>query len=148
MIGQRSESEKILVRHTESEGSWGSSAGRIASSTSIAYRIKDTAATGHNKMATQNSLLGPILGGLLGFLGATGAAIITFILARRDRVRRMDDEHLEEDHRGHELVHVPHFNGFPPRGTIGAVGDMHHGHHSWIEFQRCIEVNVVRGRSG
>ncbi|GAW16553.1 hypothetical protein ANO14919_059840 [Xylariales sp. No.14919] len=53
-------------------------------------------------MTIPNSLLGPILGGLLGFLGAIGAAIVAFILAQRDRVRRMNEERIEDD-RGHEL---------------------------------------------
>ncbi|KAI0872312.1 hypothetical protein GGS24DRAFT_502955 [Hypoxylon argillaceum] len=45
-------------------------------------------------MAVPNSLLGPILGGLLGFLGTIGAAIIALVLARRERVRRMDEERI------------------------------------------------------
>lgn len=45
-------------------------------------------------MAIPNNLLGPILGGLLGFLGAIGATIIAFILARRNQVRRMDEERI------------------------------------------------------
>ncbi|KAI1148302.1 hypothetical protein F4825DRAFT_104782 [Nemania diffusa] len=56
-------------------------------------------------MAVPNSLLGPILGGLLGFLGAIGAAIIALVLARRERVRRMDEERIQ-DNRGRELSHV------------------------------------------
>lgn len=47
-------------------------------------------------MAVPNSLLGPILGGLLGFLGAIGAAIIALVLARRERVRRMDEERIRK----------------------------------------------------
>ncbi|KAI1421290.1 hypothetical protein F5Y12DRAFT_718632 [Xylaria sp. FL1777] len=79
-------------------------------------------------MAIENSLLGPILGALLGLLGAIGAAIIAFILARRDRVRRLHDQRIEDDC-GHELGHIRHCNGFPHRGTIGAVDDTHHSHH-------------------
>ncbi|KAI0399550.1 hypothetical protein F4802DRAFT_32445 [Xylaria palmicola] len=88
-------------------------------------------------MAIPNSLLGPILGGLLGFLGAIGAAIIACILARRGRVQRMDEERIDD--RGHELGRIPHDNGFPCRETIGAMGDMHHGEHWSVEFQRWIE---------
>ncbi|KAI0970671.1 hypothetical protein F4678DRAFT_435903 [Xylaria arbuscula] len=95
-------------------------------------------------MAMPNNLLGPIIGGLLGFFGAIGAAIIAFILARRDRVRRMDEE--RNDDRGHELGHIPPFNNFPHQRAIGAVRDMHHSHHRWVEFQRLIEFNVARGR--
>lgn len=66
----------------------------IAISTSFAYRIKDTATTCPNNMAISNGILGPILGGLLGFLGAIGAAIVAFILARRNRVRQTDEERI------------------------------------------------------
>ncbi|KAI0470216.1 hypothetical protein F4859DRAFT_515741 [Xylaria cf. heliscus] len=76
-------------------------------------------------MAISNSLLGPVLGGLLGFLGAVGAAIVAFILSQRDRIRRMDEERIEDD-RGRELGHIPHDNGFLHRETIGAVDDTHH----------------------
>ncbi|KAJ2993365.1 hypothetical protein NUW58_g1865 [Xylaria curta] len=45
-------------------------------------------------MAEPHSLLGPVLGGLLGFLGAIGAAIIAYFLARQDRVQQMDEERI------------------------------------------------------
>ncbi|KAI1203720.1 hypothetical protein F5X97DRAFT_318370 [Nemania serpens] len=94
-------------------------------------------------MAVPNSLLGPILGGLLGFLGAIGAAIITFILSQRDRLRRMDEERIEDDG-GHELGHILHDNGFPHREIISAGGVMHHNGH--LSIERCIEVSIARSR--
>ncbi|KAI0112182.1 hypothetical protein GGR51DRAFT_508396 [Nemania sp. FL0031] len=97
-------------------------------------------------MVISSSLLGPILGGLLGFLGAIGATIITLIIARRGRrrVRRMDRERI--DGHGQELDYITNVNGFPHRGTIDAAGNMHHSHHRRVEFQGCIEVNVARAK--
>ncbi|KAK5628356.1 hypothetical protein RRF57_004071 [Xylaria bambusicola] len=44
-------------------------------------------------MGITDGLLGPILGGVLGFLGAVVAAIVAFALTRLNRTRLMDEEH-------------------------------------------------------
>ncbi|KAI1739818.1 hypothetical protein F4680DRAFT_136308 [Xylaria scruposa] len=103
-----------------------------SSSTLFAYKSKDKTATRQIIMSTPNSLLGPILGGLLGFFGAIGAAIVAFILARRDRGRRMDEERV--DARSHELDHIPHITAFPHQGAMTVVADIHYTQHRWVKF--------------
>lgn len=56
-------------------------------------------------MGIPNSLLGPILGGLLGFLGAIGAALLAFVLSRRDRVRQTDEERVGKSTLSSLIIH-------------------------------------------
>ncbi|KAI0453497.1 hypothetical protein F5B21DRAFT_478936 [Xylaria acuta] len=95
-------------------------------------------------MGLTDGLLGPVLGGVLSFLGAIVAAIVAFALARLNRARPTDEERANPHN--HELGHIPHYDRFHHRGLINSTEYIHHGQHRLIEYCRTLEVNVARTR--
>ncbi|KAI0906917.1 hypothetical protein F4823DRAFT_51216 [Ustulina deusta] len=89
-------------------------------------------------MGLTDGLLGPVLGGFLGFLGAIVATIVAFALARRNRARPTDEERTYPHN--HELGHILR------QGRINDADYIHHGQHRLIEYCRALEVNVARAR--
>ncbi|KAI1358391.1 hypothetical protein F5Y08DRAFT_116823 [Xylaria arbuscula] len=86
-------------------------------------------------MGVTDGFLGPVLGGVLAFVGAIVAALLSFTLTRRNRTRRFDEEYANSP--SHELVRMPNLDG---------ANDLHHGSRRLVEYWRSMEVNVVRAR--
>ncbi|KAI0099653.1 hypothetical protein GGR51DRAFT_535311 [Nemania sp. FL0031] len=89
-------------------------------------------------MALTDGLLGPVLGGVLSFLGAIIAAIIAFSLTRLNRARPADEERPYIYN--HELGLISNYDGSHEADRI------QHSQHRLIEYCRSLEVNVARAR--
>ncbi|KAI0437802.1 hypothetical protein F4803DRAFT_555687 [Xylaria telfairii] len=81
-------------------------------------------------MGLTNGLLGPVLGGVLSFLGAIVAPIVAFALTRSNRARPADEERA-----------YPH-----NYELINDVDRVHHAQHRLTEYCRALEATVARAR--
>ncbi|KAI0528182.1 hypothetical protein F5B22DRAFT_25416 [Xylaria bambusicola] len=86
-------------------------------------------------MGLTDGLLGPVLGGLLSFLGAIAAAVIAFSLSRRNRNRERltDEEHTNPNN--HELGFHRNSNRFCHQGIINGTDQMQHGTPQFVEHR-------------
>ncbi|KAI0533788.1 hypothetical protein GGR58DRAFT_485347 [Xylaria digitata] len=78
-------------------------------------------------MGPTDGLLGPILGGVLSFLGAVVAAAIAFVLARRDRARLTDEERTNPHN--HEPGQILNSDRIHHQDVINNSGRIYHSQH-------------------